>query len=246
MVRWWPFADDDEAWTLLLGAGVLPPRTNGCCCAAPDPDAAARCRESAGTTRQWRSWRCLTVADRRSTVPVARADRSARGDVEVMASTVITAPSAALTHHIGPCRRREPGAGRVQGGRGDQAALGDTDAHAHPGGWSRSPPRAARRGHWHPADRGVGDRGVDQCRTMPNTAKMPRIAQTGVPAVRKVSSTDAAVINPAASSDGRGPNRPTIRPDGGENTRAPMASEGTAGRCRRPSNRARPAGRATS
>ena len=60
---------------------------------------------------------------------------------------------------------------------------------------------------------------------MPKTAKMISSAHTGVDAVRTVSITDAAVIStPAASSDGRLPNRPTSRPDSGENTSAPMAT----------------------
>ena len=59
---------------------------------------------------------------------------------------------------------------------------------------------------------------------LPNTAKITSSPHTGVSLVRNVSSTDAVVIRtPAASSDGLAPKRPTMRPEIGENTSAPMA-----------------------
>ena len=60
---------------------------------------------------------------------------------------------------------------------------------------------------------------------MPNTAKTTSSCHTGVVAVSRVSITVAAVIRvPAISSDGRLPNRPTIRPDSGEKISAPTAT----------------------
>jgi hypothetical protein len=59
---------------------------------------------------------------------------------------------------------------------------------------------------------------------MPNTAKTISNIHTGVVAVSRVSINVAAVIRvPATSSDGRLPNRPSIRPDSGEKINAPMA-----------------------
>src|SRR5690606_11432675 len=48
---------------------------------------------------------------------------------------------------------------------------------------------------------------------IPNTAKMTSMCQTGVVALSRVSSSAAIAINaPEISSDGRLPNRPTMRP----------------------------------
>ena len=60
---------------------------------------------------------------------------------------------------------------------------------------------------------------------MPNTAKITSSCHTGVVAFSWLSKSVAAVIRlPAIRSDGLLPHRPTIRPDSGENTSAPMAT----------------------
>ena len=58
----------------------------------------------------------------------------------------------------------------------------------------------------------------------PNTANTINSSHTGVDDDRNVSITEAPVISrPPANREGRPPNRPTIRPDSGEKTSAPMA-----------------------
>ncbi|SLC99026.1 Uncharacterised protein [Mycobacteroides abscessus subsp. massiliense] len=58
----------------------------------------------------------------------------------------------------------------------------------------------------------------------PKIAKVTSSSQIGVASDTLVKSSEAVKNRvPAASSDGRAPNRPTIRPDIGENTSAPTA-----------------------